>query len=128
MCCYRMKLLGFIIFLFLALGINVPRVFGHMCHDPFRPRDHLVLVPDKDLIRIEKTGEFRMYIENTFSSILRQVELFVEGQAFNIDIEPLVLERLLPGERTFFWLSWSFEVVLSQGWGKKQRYTQSFGR
>ena len=95
-------LLAFIVFLFLVLETNVSEVFSHMCHDPFRPRDHLVLVPDKELIRIEKTGEFRMYIENTFRSILREVRLWVESPAFDIEITPRVLKRLVPGERTFF--------------------------
>lgn len=76
--------------------------FAHMCHDPFRPQDHLVLAPDKELIRIEESGEFRIYIENTFPTALNDVRLFVESQAFDIEIEPQAIERLVPGERSFF--------------------------
>ncbi len=76
--------------------------FAHLCHDPFRPQEHLVLVPEKTLISIEGTGEFRIYIENTFGSILREIKLFVESPAFEIEIEPSILERLEPGERRFF--------------------------
>lgn len=98
-----MKKKSLIIFLFLALLVDVPCVsLGHMCHDPFRPKDHLVLVPDKDPIRIEKGGEFRMYIENTFRSILNDVRLLVESQAFDIEVKPQVIDRLAPEERSFF--------------------------
>lgn len=90
----------FIVFLFLILETDV--IFGHMCHDPFRPQEHLVLVPEKELIRLEETGEFRMYIENTFRSTLQEVRLFVESPAFDIKIEPPLIERLVPGERKFF--------------------------
>jgi len=93
----KISLIGFIIFLFF----DAPS-FAHMCHDPFRPQDHLVLVPEKDLITIGEAGEFRMYIENTFRSTLRKVKLHVKSPAFDIKIEPLLLERLVPGERTFF--------------------------
>lgn len=89
--------MGVIVFLFL-----VDPAFAHMCHDPFRPEDHLVLMPEKDLIRIEEIGEFRMYAENTFRSTLQEVRLRVESPAFDIDIEPPLLERLVPGERAFF--------------------------
>jgi len=101
-------LIGFIIFL------TIP-AFAHMCHDPFRPRDRLVLMPDKDLIRIEKSGEFRMYIENTFSSILRQVRLFVESPSFDINIEPPLLKKLAPGERTFFLVRLKLREGLKKG-------------
>ncbi len=74
----------------------------HMCHDPFIPRDHLVLVPEDDLIRMERVGEFRIYTENTFRSPLQDVELLVESPAFDIEVKPRILKRLIPGERTFF--------------------------
>lgn len=74
----------------------------HMCHDPFIPRNHLILVPEADLVRIEKEGEFRIYIENTFRTTLREVELFVKNPAFDIEIKPPLLKKLMPGERTFF--------------------------
>jgi hypothetical protein len=61
-----------------------------------------VVTPEKELITIEEIGEFRMYIENTFSSSLNGVELSVENEAFEIEIEPLVMKKLLPGERAFF--------------------------
>jgi len=95
--CRNIFLTGLIIFLFLTAP-----AFAHMCHDPFRPQNHLVLMPEKDLIRIEEIGEFRMYVENTFRSALQEVRLRVESPAFDIDIEPPLLERLVPGERAFF--------------------------
>jgi len=73
-----------------------------MCHDPFRPKKHLILSPEKDLIKIEKVGEFRIYIENTFQSTLREVKLLIENPAFDVKVIPSFIERLLPGERTFF--------------------------
>ena len=76
-----------------------------MCHDPFRPEDHLVLVPDKELIRIERSVQFRMYVENTFRSTLKEVRLLVESSAFDIEVQPPVIETLVPGERTFFLVS-----------------------
>ncbi len=108
-----MKLLFLIGALFLAVSsaygelirpriklLMVPRC--HMCHDPFIPRDHLVLVPEADLIRIEREGEFRIFMENTFRSPLRGIELLVESPAFDIEVNPPLLERLGPGERAFF--------------------------
>lgn len=80
----------------------VPRC--HMCHDPFIPRDHLVLVPEADLVRIEREGEFRIFIENTFRSPLQEVKLLVKSPAFDIWVKPPLLERLMPGERTFFFI------------------------
>lgn len=89
----------FIIGLIIFLVTPAP---AHLCHDPFRPQEHLVLVPDEGLIRMEGVGEFRVYIENTFSSTLREVQMFVESPAFDIEIQPSVLTKLVPGERAFF--------------------------
>lgn len=73
-----------------------------MCHDPFRPKKHLILSPETDLIKIERSGEFRIYIENTFQSTLREIKLLVENPAFDVEIIPPFIERLLPGERSLF--------------------------
>lgn len=86
----------------LSLFLSETFTFGHLCHDPFRPRERLLLIPDKELVKIEKSGEFRIYVENTFTSTLREVRLFVESPAFDINIEPKVLNQLIPGERSFF--------------------------
>lgn len=75
---------------------------GHMCHDPFRPRDRLVLMPEAKLIRMEKEGEFRIYVENTFSSVLRDLRLVITSPAFDIETEPEAIDRLVPGERGFY--------------------------
>ncbi len=94
-----------IFFTFLLITILFSQstlVFPHLCHDPFRPRKHLILSPETDSIKIERSGEFRIYIENTFQSILREVELLIENPAFDIKVIPPFIERLLPGERTFF--------------------------
>jgi len=77
-------------------------VFSHLCHDPFRPQQHLVLVPEKEQISIEETGKFRMYVENTFRSTLNDVRLIVESDAFDVEVEPYRIEELTPGERSFF--------------------------
>lgn len=87
----------FIIFLFLTIPS-----FTHLCHDPYRPQKYLTLVPERELITIEEIGEFRMYVENTFDSPLEDIQLFVENPAFEIKIEPSVLKRLVPGERSYF--------------------------
>jgi hypothetical protein len=61
-----------------------------------------VLVPEVELVRIEREGEFRIYVENTFHTILRDVRLRIRSPAFHIEVEPSSLRRLVPGERTFF--------------------------
>lgn len=92
-----MKLSYSLIFLFL-----IDFGFAHLCHDPFRPQKHLVLVPEKEQISIEETGKFRIYLENTFDSTLNDVKLFVKSDVFDIEVEPSIIEKLVPGERTFF--------------------------
>lgn len=87
--------------LFLSTLFVLP-TYTHLCHDPFRPTEHLVLVPDREIVKIEKSGEFRIYIENTFSCVLEKVKLLVESSAFDIEVKPQVLEKLSPGERSFF--------------------------
>lgn len=75
---------------------------GHLCHDPFRPPNRLVLMPEKKLIRMEKEGEFRIYVENTFSSVLRDLRLIITSPAFDIETVPSSIDKLVPGERNFY--------------------------
>ncbi len=101
------QLAGIIKGLLLFL-VSSPFVIGpcpalaHLCHDPFRPREHLVISPEKELISIETEGVFRIYVENSFSTTLRDLRLIVKNPAFDIEVEPEVLGRLAPGERTSF--------------------------
>ncbi|MCS7151800.1 MAG: hypothetical protein NZ928_05400 [Endomicrobia bacterium] len=90
------------IFYLLFCFLTIKPTFAHLCHDPFRPTQHLVLVPEKELITIEETGSFRIYIENTFDTILYDVKLIVENPAFEIEIIPNTIQKLVPGERSFF--------------------------
>ncbi len=76
--------------------------FAHLCHDPFRSTGHLLLVPEKDNISIEEKGEFRIFVENPFQSILKHLRLIVESEAFEVEVQPLVLKDLAPGEKTYF--------------------------
>ncbi|MDI6642111.1 MAG: hypothetical protein QME68_07375, partial [Elusimicrobiota bacterium] len=87
----------------IAIFVIFPTtISAHMCHDPFRPGQHLVPVPEKEFIQLEEKVDFRIFVENTFSSKLEAVQLFVENPTFEIDINPPILKKLLPGEKTFF--------------------------
>lgn len=97
-----MKHYTVILFVYSLLTITSIQIFAHLCHDPFRPQEHLVLVPEKESIELEDKLDFRIFVENTFSSKLESVQLFIENPAFEIDIDPPILKKLLPGERTFF--------------------------
>jgi len=103
-------LTGFILFFFLS---NYG--FAHMCHDPFRPKEHLVLIPEKEMISVEESGEFRIYVENTFRSTLRELKLLIESKAFDVEIKPKVLEKLVPSERTFFLIKLKLREGFSTG-------------
>jgi hypothetical protein len=89
-------LLIVVLFLINSLG------YTHLCHDPFRPEDRLILIPEAKMIKMEKEGEFRIYVENTFSSVLQDLRLFVASPAFEIEISPTSIDRLVPGERSFY--------------------------
>ncbi|MDP7421674.1 MAG: hypothetical protein QGH40_07330, partial [bacterium] len=53
-------------------------------------------------IDIEKSGKFRMYVENSFETPIEMVELIVKSEAFGITIEPSTIALLIPGERSYF--------------------------
>lgn len=91
-----------IIFTFMVFLFFYNYSFAHLCHDPFKPVEHLVLVPEKDIISIEESGEFRIYVENTFRSTLEYLKLLIENDAFDVEIEPPILKNIVPGERTYF--------------------------
>ncbi|MFH1939347.1 MAG: hypothetical protein ABIK21_04270 [bacterium] len=93
-----MKSLFLIVMLFLISSFG----YAHLCHDPFRPPDRLVLMPEKKLIRMEKEGEFRIYVENTFSSVLRDLRLIITSPAFDIETVPASIDMLVSGERSFY--------------------------
>ena len=75
---------------------------GHLCHDPFRPTDRLILMPERKLIRMEREGDFRIYVENAFSSVLRDLRLIITNPAFEIETVPESIAQLIPGEKTFY--------------------------
>lgn len=91
-----------IIFILIVFLFTTYHGSAHLCHDPFRPSEHLILAPEKDRISIEEAGEFRIYVENTFTSVLRYLRLIVDSDAFDIEVQPSVLKDLVPGERTYF--------------------------
>ncbi len=67
-----------------------------------RGRDRLILTPERELIRIEREGDFRIYVRNTFPSALQDLKLMITNPAFEIEIAPAIITRLVPGERRFF--------------------------
>ena len=67
-----------------------------------RDRDRLILTPERELIRIEREGDFRIYVRNTFPSALQDLKLIITNPAFEIEIAPAIITRLVPGERRFF--------------------------
>ena len=76
--------------------------YGHLCHDPFRPRDRLILIPERELLRMEREGEFRIYVENAFRSVLRDLRLIITSPAFEIETVPASIAQLVPGEQSFY--------------------------
>lgn len=93
------KLFLLVFFLLLADSANT-----HLCDNIFRRQDLLVLKPERDLIRIAETGEFRIFIKNNYPAALHNVRLIGISEAFKVDVSPKLIEELRPGEKSFFLL------------------------
>ena len=98
-----MRKLNIELILLILTSLSSP-AYGHLCDNIFRRADKLVVKPERDFIRIEKTGALRIFIKNTYPAALHRVRMIGESDAFFVDVEPPLIKELKPQEKTFFTL------------------------
>lgn len=89
----------FLIFPFIFLIFD--SVLAHVCDDVLRD-DPITVWPEKEIIEITKTGQFRIFLENNYSESINQVRLIVPQSPFDVSVSPTLIEKVRPGEKISF--------------------------
>jgi hypothetical protein len=109
------------LFSLVFVGVMGGLVLGHICNDVLTAPNRLLFKPEKDLVEIQTSGEFRVYLFNKYPIPLKKIRLRARHRAFKIKIEPRRIKRLEPGESSFF----RIKLTLREGY-KPQEYSFRF--
>lgn len=107
----EMKLIRILLPLLLFMTLPISSAKAHLCDNIFREPDRLVIKPEKQMVRLEKTGELRIFMKNTYPAPLHNVRLIGESPAFDVEVEPAIIEVLNPDEKTHLLI----KLVLKEG-------------
>ena len=89
-----------LVVLLLAIGA----ADAHLCNNIYRTPDRLVVKPEKDLTRIDKSDSFRIFVKNNYPTFLDNVRLTAQSDsdALTVSISPESIGHMLPGDKSAF--------------------------
>lgn len=84
-----------------TMSLPAYQALAHVCDDVLE-HDPIVIWPEKETIKIVKTGQFKIFLRNDYSDSIKRVKLTVRPSPFEISVTPALIERVTPGQRVFF--------------------------
>jgi hypothetical protein len=98
---FRTSLIFFLIICQLVIWPS-SQLFAHVCDDVLR-QDPIVIWPEGEIIEIQKTGQFKIFLRNDYWDSINQVKLIPPPESpFKIWVVPSLIERVAPKEKTSF--------------------------
>jgi len=77
---------------------------AHLCNNIYRTPDRVVVKPEKQVTTVERSDQFRVFVQNNYPTYLHNLRLTarVEGREVTVSISPESVAVLRAGERTAF--------------------------
>ena len=88
-----------------ALGVLVATAaFGHLCNNIYGTPDRLVVKPERDVITLEKSDEFRIFLRNNYPEAITDVRVTAtsETPGIAVQVTPQVIAKMNPGQKGQF--------------------------
>jgi hypothetical protein len=78
--------------------------FGHLCNNIYRVPDRVIVKPEKQVVMLERSDEFRVFVQNNYPAYLHNVGLTVraDGEAVKVEVTPQIAPELRAGQRAAF--------------------------
>lgn len=111
----EMKLIGILLPWLFFMTLPISSTFAHLCDDIFREPDRLVVKPERQIVRLEKTGSLGIYMKNTYPAPLHNVRLIGESSAFDVEVEPAIIEVLNPEEKMYLLIKLTLKEGIEPG-------------
>lgn len=107
------KIKIFLIF-FLILFQIIPQVLAHVCDNVLRD-DPIVVWPEKEIVEIAKTGQFKIFLRNEYWDSIHNVKIITPPSPFEIFVNPVLIERIAPGEKVSFLVNLTIPEKMEPG-------------
>jgi hypothetical protein len=101
-----------------VLSVNAAAL-AHLCNNIYRTPDRVVVKPEKPVAAVDRSDEFRVFVQNNYPTYLHNVRLAakVDGEGVTVGVTPEAVEVLKAGERTAF----TVRITVQEGAEKGQR-------
>jgi len=87
---------------------------AHVCDDVLRD-DPIVVWPEKQIVEIVRTGEFRIFLRNEYWSSIHDVKIITPPTPFEFSVNPVLIERVKPREQVSFLVTLSIPEKVKPG-------------
>jgi hypothetical protein len=80
---------------------------AHLCNNIYRTPDRLIVKPEKQVAEVDKSDQFRIFVQNNYQSYIENVRLVAKiegGDGVTAEITPDSVPRLNSGQRIAFQL------------------------
>lgn len=88
----------------LIFFLLINPVEAHVCDDVLR-YDPIEIRAETQTVKIIEQGEFRIFLKNNYGSSIHNVRVIVPENLFYINITPMLIEKVAPGQKVFFSIS-----------------------
>lgn len=87
--------------IWLSLGAMA---WAHLCNNIYRTPDRIIVKPEKQVTTIERSDQFRVFVQNNYPTYLRNLRLTAraDSPAVSVAVTPASIRQLKAGERSFF--------------------------
>ncbi|MBI2301020.1 MAG: HEAT repeat domain-containing protein [Armatimonadetes bacterium] len=77
---------------------------GHLCNNIYRTPDRIVVKPEKQVTTVDRTEQFRVFVQNNYPTWLNNIRLTARPDGGNITVQvtPQSIAELRAGQRTAF--------------------------
>lgn len=110
-----MKLIKIILLFLFFLTLPISSCVAHLCDNIYREPDRLVVKPERQMVRLEKTGSLGIYMKNTYPAPLHNLRLVGESSAFEVEVEPVIIEVLNPEEKIYLLVKLTLKKGIEPG-------------
>jgi hypothetical protein len=78
--------------------------FGHLCNNIYRTPDRLIVKPERDVIAVDKSDDFRIFVQNNYPEAITDVRLTATTDApgITVQVTPQVMSKMKPGQKGQF--------------------------
>lgn len=98
--------------------------FAHFCNNIYRTPDRLIVKPEREVITLDKSDDFRIFVQNNYPKYISDVRLTAttDTPGISVQVTPEVMGKMDPGQKGQFVVKVTVGPEVASG-----RYTVRIG-